>query len=85
MSSVGDIQRKTNFSGYSSGLSFNDFPVFGKGNKYDTTKFCYTTEEFDRLRDLMYYNVISHRQVKCDRMNKMHFFFSVEIVKAFVT
>jgi len=54
---------------FSSGSSFNDFPVFDPGNAYSTFKFHYSSEEFDRLRDLMYYNVSSHIQVENGYLN----------------
>jgi len=52
------------FSDFTNGRSFNDFPVYDPGNRYSTFKFVYTEEEFDRLRDLMYYNVTSHIDVR---------------------
>ncbi|XP_076809592.1 cytosolic phospholipase A2-like [Clavelina lepadiformis] len=39
---------------------FNDFPVFVDGSPYSTFNFQYSGLEFDRLRELMYYNVTSH-------------------------
>jgi len=45
------------------GRAFNDFKVFDEGNKFSSTFFQYHEYHFDQLKELMYYNVISHIEV----------------------
>ncbi|CAK8682180.1 unnamed protein product [Clavelina lepadiformis] len=42
------------------GSKFNDFPVLNEGSAYSTFTFQYDKLDFDRLRELMYFNVTSH-------------------------
>ncbi|CAK8684780.1 unnamed protein product [Clavelina lepadiformis] len=46
----------------SDGSKFNDFPVLSDGSAYSTFKFQYNKLDFDRLRELMYHNVTSHKE-----------------------
>ncbi|XP_078481999.1 cytosolic phospholipase A2-like [Ciona intestinalis] len=42
------------------GTKFNDFSVFGDNSKYSTFTMKYSNYDFDRLRELMYFNVMSN-------------------------